>query len=398
MISTDRIEFVDVLRGFALIGVFGANLLIFSGYTYMSETQMSALSTANADIVIHTLENVFIENKFMGLFSFLFGVSFWLFLERANKRGTNGVQLFYRRIAWLFVIGAIHGWLFWCFDILRFYALWALLLPLFVRFSNRALLISALSFSFIVPGLISGTRVSLIGPSIPNPDIDQLALQAFAGGTYFEFLRVNWLYDWYLTLEWGQLSYQVSIFGRLLLGLYAARNLLLTDLSDHRRLYIYLLIVGGLLGIVGNIVNVGNYIPTPASGEFFLAFARSFNNQLGYLSLSLAYAAALALLFQNSGWQRLLSRLGGVGRTALTCYLMQTLFGLWLFYGFTRGPSLMGQIGPTWLVPIWVVGYALQVLLANLWLKHYRFGPAEWLWRSLTYWKLQPFKTAGASS
>ena len=396
--STDRLEFVDVLRGFALIGVFGANLLIFSGYTYMSEAQLSALPSPNADAVIHALETIFIENKFMGLFSFLFGVSFWLFLERANKRGVKGTQLFYRRIAWLFVIGAIHGWLFWCFDILRFYAMWALFLPLFVKVSNRTLLSSALFFSFIAPGLISATRVLLIGPNVPDRSLDELALQVFAAGPYVDFLRVNWLYDWYLTLEWGQLSYQIGIFGRLLLGLFAARNLLFVDRSDHRRLYLMLMIFGSIFGIAGNVIMAGNYLPTPAAGDFFLTFARSFINQFGLLSRTLAYAAALALLFQKPWWGKLLSRLAAVGRMALTCYLMQTLFGLWLFYGFMPGPNLMGRVGLSWLVPIWIAGYLLQVLLCSLWLRYFRFGPAEWLWRSLTYGNLQPFRTVRGSS
>ena len=98
-------------------------------------------------------------------------------------------------------------------------------------------------------------------------------------------------------------------------------------------------------------------------------------------------------MFQRTWWNKVLSPLGNIGRMALTCYLLQTLFGLWLFYGFMPGPGLMGKIGPLRLVPIWLVGFAMQVLFASIWLKHFRFGPAEWLWRSLTYWKVQPFKT-----
>lgn len=88
---------------------------------------------------------------------------------------------------------------------------------------------------------------------------------------------------------------------------------------------------------------------------------------------------------------------------ALTCYLFQTLVGLWLFYGFMPGPALMGKVGASWLVAIWIVGYAAQVWFAAAWLRAFRFGPAEWLWRSLTYGTRQPFRrrapsTASASS
>src|SRR5688500_2451082 len=102
----DRVEFVDVLRGFALAGVFAANLLVFSGFTYMADWQRETLTTAGVDRIIHLLELILIENKFMGLFSILFGMSFWLFLDRAKARGVDGMRLFYRRIGWLFVIGA----------------------------------------------------------------------------------------------------------------------------------------------------------------------------------------------------------------------------------------------------------------------------------------------------
>ena len=388
---------MDTLRGFALLGVFGANLLIFSGFTYMSDEQRAMLPTFGMDKVAYLLELILIENKFMGLFSFLFGVSFWLFLTRANARGVAGARLFYRRLFWLFVIGAIHGWLFWCFDILRFYALWGLLLPLFLRMSNKALLSLALFFAILAPALISGLRSLLAGPAVTDPTIDVIALQAFSSGSYVEVLRINWRYDWFLTLSVGQLAYQIAIFGRLLLGLYAARALMLGNLKEHDALFRTLLIVGAIVGIAGNIIIAVRYLQFPADGSFFLPFGRTFIAQLGYLGLTLAYAAGLALLFQTSWWRNHILVLAPVGRMALTCYLSQTLFGLWLFYGFTLGPNLMGKIGPTWLVFVWLIGYAMQVWLASTWLRYFRFGPAEWLWRSLTYWKFQPLRLTARS-
>lgn len=391
----DRLEFVDTLRGFALLGVFGANLLIFSGFTYMSEEQRAMLSTASLDKIVYPLELIFIENKFMGLFSFLFGVSFWLFLNRAHTRGVNGTSLFYRRLGWLFFIGAIHGWLLWCFDILRFYALWGLLLPLFLRVSGKVLLGSALCCAILAPALIRGLQSLISGPAATDPNMDSLALQAFSSGSYLEFLRVNWLYDWYLTLSVGQIAYQVAMFGRLLLGLWAARDLVLTDLRVHNKLSRTLLIVGAIVGIGGNIIIAGKFLDSAAAaGGFLLPFVRRLIAEVGYLGLTLAYASALALLFQTSLWRRHLLMLAPVGRMALTCYLLQTLFGLWLFYGFMPGPHLMGQVGPVWLLLVWVSGYAAQVWFASVWLRYFRFGPAEWLWRSLTYWKIQPLRLA----
>lgn len=393
--AANRLEFVDALRGFALLGVFAANLLVFSGYAdFMTETQQASMPTSSTDRVVHFVELLFVENKFMGLFSFLFGVSFWLFLERANARGTNGISLFYRRLGWLFVIGAIHGWLLWCFDILRFYALWGLLLPLFMRASHKKLLSFALFFAVLAPALIRGFLSLLGGPTASDPAIRALALQTFSSGSYVEVLRVNWLYDWYLTLSVGQIAYQLGVLGRLLLGLYAARTLIFTDLKSRNVLLRTLVIGGTIIGIAGNVVIAGQFLDSAAAqGGFFFPFVRRLIAELGYLGLTLAYASSLALLFQTSRGKQYLMFLAPVGRMALTCYLLQTMFALWLFYGFMPGPGLMGRIGPTWIVVIWLVGYTLQVWLASAWLHHFRFGPAEWLWRSLTYWKVQPLRT-----
>lgn len=388
---TRRVEFVDVLRGFALLGVFGANLMIFSGYTYMSESQRADLPTADADRIVHFLELVFIENKFMGLFSLLFGISFYLFLHRAEARGADGKRLFYRRLGWLFVIGAVHGWFLWCFDILRFYALWGLLLPLFLRIRPKTLLILAVFFAALAPALITALRSALPAPNVGGTDFDAVALQAFSTGSYARTLRANWLYDWYLTLSVGQIAYQLAVFGRLLFGLFAARVLLSSDLAEHRKLFWTLLILGGLVGLSGNIIFAGDYLK---SGHgMILPFARRLASELGSLGLIVAYASGLALLFQARGPRRHMLRFADIGRMALTCYLLQTLFGLWLFYSFMPGPNLMGKIGPVWLVPIWLLGYLAQLWFASIWLRHFRFGPAEWVWRSLTYWKRQEMRS-----
>ena len=397
--SPDRVDFVDALRGFALLGVFAANLLIFSGYYYMTDAQKAMLPTVNADKVIYLLETIFVENKFMGLFSFLFGVSFWLFLDRVNARGTDGTRLFYRRLWWLFVIGLIHGWLLWCFDILRFYALWGLLLPLFVRVSNKKLLSAAFFFALLAPALIRGLHSLLAGPAVSGSGMDTLALDIFSSGSYMEVLRVNWLYDWYLTLSIGQLAYQVAILGRLLLGLYAGRALIFADLTLHARLFRAVLICGAIVGIGGNVVFAGQFLDAAAvRGGFLFPFVRRLIVELGYLGLTLAFASGLALLFRTTRGKRVLQVLSPIGRMALTCYLTQTLFALWLFYGFMPGLNLMGKVGPSWLVLIWLGGYALQVWLASAWLRHFRFGPAEWFWRSLTYWKRQSLRAGAAAT
>ena len=389
--TAPRLPFVDCLRGFALFGVFGANLMIFSGFIYMTEQQQASASAVVWDKIAYSLELFFVENKFLGLFSLLFGVSFWLFLGRARMRGGSATYVFYRRIGWLFLFGALHGWLLWCFDVLRFYALWALLLPLFVHVPLRRLLAAAFSTAVVFPAVIAGVQGLYPGATTTGPAHDSLALAAFSGGDYSEVLSANWKYDWYLTNSIGQLGYQLAIFGRLLLGLYAARAFDLGNLDAHRGVLKRVLLVGMTVGVLGSAAFVFHFLA--GLRGFLLPFLRRLVVESGYLGLTLAYASALALLFMDPRWKHAVRSLAPLGQMALTFYLLQTAFGIWLFYGFMAGPHLMGKIGPAWLALVCVVGYSVQVGLAHAWMRRFRFGPAEWLWRTLTYWQAQPLKS-----
>jgi uncharacterized protein len=392
-----RLEFVDSLRGFALFGVFWANLLIFSGITYMTDEQRASRFGGTLDAVAYLVQRFCIENKFIGLFSLLFGVSFWLFLGRARPAAGSATGLFYRRILWLFVIGSVHGWLFWCFDVLRFYALWAVLLPLFVRAPPRRLLGVALAAGVVVPALVSGVRAALPAPSGQATDFDALALAAFSSGSAREALLANWVYDWYLTLSIGQIGYQVAVFGRLLLGLYVARTLDLGGLGRHRTLLRSVLPAAGLVGLTGSAVFAGDLLGAGAATPL-RAFTRRLVAESGHLGLTLAYASGLALAFLHTSWRPAIAWLAPVGRMALTWYLSQTLFGIALFYGCGGGPALMGRVGPAPLAALALAGFLVQVVAARAWLRRFRFGPAEWLWRTLTYWELQPLRASPSSA
>lgn len=267
---------------------------------------------------------------------------------------------------------------------------------IFTNITEKAIELSDIC-AVIGPALIKAFEIGLAGPRPPDPRIDELALQAFSSGSYLEMIRVNWLYDWYLTLSVGQIAYQLAIFGRFLLGLYAARTLLLSDLKSHHTLFSKLAIWGGLVGLGANIVTAGHFLDPLAARGFVFPFLRRSIAEIGFLSLTVAYASGLALLFQTTRWQNRLRVLAPVGQMALTSYLLQTLIGLWWFYGFMPGPNLMAKVGPTWLVLIWLSLYALQVWLASVWLRRFRFGPVEWVWRSLTYWKRQSLKSSPAT-
>lgn len=184
----------------------------------------------------------------------------------------------------------------------------------------------------------------------------------------------------------------MAVFGRLLLGLLAARTLDLANLAAHRRLLTTVLVAGGLAGLAGNATYAGELLS--GASDPLPAFLRRLLLEGGYLGLTLAYASGMALLFQHAAWTPVLGVFAPVGRMVLTFYLLQTAIGLWLFYGFTGGPAMMGRVGPAPQTVVVLAGFALQVVLARAWLARFQYGPAEWLWRTLTYGAPQPLRVA----
>lgn len=389
----ERLPELDGLRGFALAGILLANLPLFAGDPYMSDGQRAALPTAPLDAVAHTWIELLVQNKFMGLFALLFGVGSTLQLARARAHGSSGLWLHVRRLCWLLLIGCLHGWLAWSFDVLRFYALWGLLLPLFDRLRQRALLSTALLVSVALPiawriALAAlQPAAALAAVDVPQPGV----LAAFASGGYGDVLVANWFYDWYLTFSPTHGPYQLGILGRMLLGTWLARYLLCTGMPSPtvlRRLALCTL----PLGLAGGAFQAG-LLELPPPHDIW----RSVPVQIGTLSLTLFYLAAVLLACRTRLGARWLALLASAGRMSFTNYLLQTAFGLWLFYGFLPGPALIGQVGMAALVPLSAAVYAAQVALSHLWLRHFAFGPAEWLWRSLAYGAPQPWRRAPAS-
>lgn len=391
--SAERLAEIDALRGFALFGVFGANLPLFCGLAYSPEIMSSS---TGLDGALSFVRLWLVENKFMGLFSMLFGYSFWLFLRALQARGEKSLAPFFRRIGWLFVFGAVHGWVFWCWDILRIYALWALLLPLFLAASPRRLLVASACFAFVVPALVAFVRV-LLTPAEGADDAIVTAfseaLRVFSTGTFLEAWRANWQLDWAITLRLGQLGYQATVFGYFLMGLAAAKYFGDDGPAARPELLAKVwwwtaptgLAVGWILA-AGGFNGGGEWPGLP--GAFTAAHAVVVA-QLGNAVLALGWASGFLWLTTRPRARGWLLKLAPVGRMALSLYLLQSLLGLVMFYHWTGGPTWMGQWSERDVALWWVAGFALQIVLATVWLRHHSQGPVEWLWRSLTWWRVQ---------
>ncbi|WP_376696745.1 DUF418 domain-containing protein [Wenzhouxiangella sp. EGI_FJ10305] len=398
--SHERHEVLDALRGFALFGIFLANIRFFSGWEFLGAEQQNALA-GSAYELIDFLHLAVIDGKFYTLFSFLFGLGFALQLQRLEGRGAPASQIYLRRTSILLGFGLIHLFVFWVGDILTPYALLGFVLLAARRWTDGTLLIVA-GLAFLAPivgyalfwalgvdpslGLYN-LAYALMPPGAQDPLVE-LRLRDWSERLQASFglgvLRFGYLFD---TWRWPKL------FAIMLLGLWAGHRLVRGELLGNTRLLVGVLVIGGLSGaIAGPILaaldGIGFDRPHSLNG-LYAVIAYTF----AVIPLGLAYAAGFVLLWRRApGSLRLLA---APGRMALTNYLGQTLIGLTVFYGV--GLDQAGEWSIQVLLAFACAVYFAQAVLSNLWLQAFQYGPMEWLWRALTYGTAPTLRRAVAS-
>jgi len=384
--GTERIRLIDALRGFALLGIILANIGSFGGTGWFTEAQLRALPTSPADQVTDFLMALLIDRKFITLFSLLFGVGMALQEQRARAAGKPFAGYFVRRMLILILIGCLHAYVLWFGDIIRYYALGGLLLLTLRNASNQTLLrvgigsgVFLTAVVFILNGLFPADPV-YAGSPVP---IQQRILTAFASDSYREMVAMNWLIDSVHNFWQDSPITIVSTFGRIVLGYWLGRIGLFADPAAHARRLKQWLVWGLGLGLPSSLalwaVTKGYLeLELPLIWLPFVIAAGILLQSLAYISLFVRWYRRAA----GSAWMRAFE---AVGQLSLTNYLLQTILGLFLFYGFMPGPGWLGQIGSTGLAGIAVGIYGLQLLFSRWWLSRHRQGPVEWAWRKLAY-------------
>ncbi len=394
---------MDILRGFALLGVMLDNLFGFTGWGFITQPQREALSTWLTDVVLGFSEMSFINGKFYSLFSMLFGIGFSIILIRNEEKGINPLKVFYRRLFILLIIGAGHLFLLWPGDILFLYALIGIVLPFFRKYSDKTLLtwVVVLIASPLVFDIMSvlfhyknGNFIETLASEIDKkngiPLDDSFGQYLFTKNDAWQHWR-NWqasgfLYRYSYILDSNRIP---KVLGMFLLGFYTGRKMMYLQLENYVSLFKKLRRWGLIIGIPAALACTyfeffGKGIPN------VLGLAHTFFYAISVVPLSLAYVSVICLRWINKKGNSRLKYLAPVGRMALTNYLMQTVIGITLYYGI--GFGLGGKIGPTLFFPIGLCVYALQIAYSNWWFKHFNYGPMEWLWRQLTYGKRLPLK------
>ncbi|RYZ41024.1 MAG: DUF418 domain-containing protein [Myxococcaceae bacterium] len=411
---SERVHLLDALRGFALLGVFISNSVTwFSGRALLPREQAQALGAPLLETVVGALYAFFIDQKFVTLFSFLFGLGFCLQMSRAEARGASIVPVYRRRLGVLLLIGLTHMFALWVGDILSTYALVGFVLLLFRKRSDRTVLTWVAVLFVVLPLLISfaqrygpellhGTEAAARAAQATR-DEDAAHRTALLTGLSSDSVvtsqQANARFAWHNLATPGRPLWMCIILGRFLVGLWAGRRRLLEDVERNRallrRMLAWGLGVGTAVATLALVLNLRNRgMAMPVSPPAWMVGMRTLR-EVGYLFMGMGYAAAFALLFQKERGKKVLGVLAPAGRMALSLYLMQSLVSVWLYDGW--GLGLVGHLPMSRTVLVSLGVFAVQVGLAHLWLSRFRFGPAEWVWRSLTYGRAQPMRLAPAS-
>jgi uncharacterized protein len=414
--AANRVLAVDVLRGIAVCGILIMNIYAYAypEVGYINPLAIGGATGANLWTWVFT--HVFVEGKFVSIFSMLFGAGLVLQSDRVGPRVASFRSLYFRRLFWLAVIGAVHGYVIWWGDILFTYALCGLLVYGLRNRSPRWLLAAggvALGVATLLQigtGALYGFMREVAEAGAPAETFTgQLAegwrqVEALLAPTPEDLAESLEIYrDGYLGIVADRaplvlnsqlvsspfmMSWRVG--GIMLLGMGLLKTGVLTA-ARSTAFYRRLALAGYLLGFP--LVFLGLRIRLESNFDIVAKFQRATPlDILGAPLVALGHVALVMLLIRAGAMRWLQARLAAVGRMALTNYLVHSLIGTTLFYGY--GFGLFGSVDRFALMGIVVAIWALQLTYSPLWLGRFRFGPVEWLWRSLTYRRRQPMRKA----
>lgn len=396
--SKERYVILDALRGLALFGICLANFPEFSLYSFLKNEAAAEMPTAGIDRIIRYLQYIFIDGKFYTLFSLLFGIGFSVIISNAMRKHVNGFSIFYRRMAILLLIGFVHLMFIWSGDILMLYALLGMFLPLFSNVSNRGLLVASAIFLLLPVGIDTLIMVTGINPSAAVVRTQQyycarygITDENFAywlrnADSYTEvfkfliqgaFVRIQEFID-------GNRAFKVM--GLFLLGFYIGRTRLYARLDEKRKLLRQVAVWGSVIGFSTSLFYAWssmNSHPWGLAGHTFLYTVSIF-------PLGMAYAAGFCLCYLRNKEAHFFHWLAVPGRMALTNYIGQSVWGIFVFYGI--GLGLGANTGLVYVLLLAAGIYVVEVLFSHLWLYYYQYGPLEWVWRMLTYGKWLPLR------
>ncbi len=419
--ASERIASIDVLRGFALLGILVINIMVFALPMMNIFNPLIAGGFKGSDFGFWWVSHVFFLQKFMTIFSMLFGAGIVLMSERAESRGRSPRGSFYRRQLWLLAVGLLHGYLLWTGDILYSYAVCGMVVYPFRRRPARFLVILGLLVIMVGVPMSYGTGIffgklrsevaeirevdegggekspeqerrmqmweGMRSSFEPTPrevrDEVEIYRDGYAGIVKHRaplLVMMQTMHLVFFTL-WRIAGLMLLGMGLMKLGIFSARR--------SRRFYLIGMLAGYGIGLPVVMTGAQRLITQRFDFVYAFKFGQQYN-YIGSLFVSFAHICLVMLVCHCGILRWLRNRLAAVGRMALTNYLVHTALFTTVFFGYGLGLfARFSRVHLTWFVlAMWVV----QLLYSPLWLRRFRFGPCEWLWRSLTYRKRQPMR------
>ena len=396
--KSSRIIIIDSLRGFALAGVAIAHVL----EQYLAGPPppgfMEGINTT-PDQIISGISGFFITGKFFALFSILFGLSFFIQMDSAAKKGKDFSMRFLWRAFLLFLIGYVHQ-LFYRGDILTIYAMLVPFLIPFYKMNNKWILgIAAIFFlslpRFIAFAILGNESIFGLPPFMDFEEPLKIAyFETIKSGSIFEVFQQNAGYGMKtkMDFQWSFMGRFYLTFGYFLLGLWLGKIGLFQDIETFsprikkslKWILLSLIIAFGLTAAAFSMS------PQPVDFSHWLHVLGINNFDWANICLTLLILSGFILLYQKDFWHKRLAFFAPYGRMALTNYVLQSIIGTFIFFGW--GLGFIGQIRTAYLLLIALIIITLQTLFSKYWLQHFKYGPLEWLWRSGTYLKWQSIK------
>ena len=394
----ERIETLDVLRGFALLGILAMNIRAmaapFGAYMYPH----ALFDYVGASRSAYVFTSVVFDLKMMGLFSMLFGAGVLLYAGKSRGEGVSPRGLWFRRMFWLLVIGLVHSYLIWNGDILVPYALCGLLLLWWMRRLRPAYLLGAAVIVLGIGALLSighgyawesmseAEKAEELAVMMPTREQALAQVREMQGG-YLEVVQSRAAFVFF-----GQTFFFAVFFfwrcgGMMLLGMSLYKYGFL-DGSRPDRIYIQTAAICIPTGLAlawfgtAELERVGFGMPARTTADLW--------NYVGSVLASVGYAALVILLVNRRWLGGLRPALAAVGQMALSNYLLHSVLSSVVFLGWALG--FVGRLDYAEQLLYVAAVWALQLAISPIWLRHFRFGPAEWVWRSLTYWQRQPMR------
>ncbi|SEM89762.1 uncharacterized protein SAMN04489762_1341 [Terribacillus saccharophilus] len=386
MPQTKRLNWIDAARGAAILGIFMVNAPSFGSPFYMPGFDSPEWDSPLDTFLLGGID-IFFQASFYTLFSILFGFGMQLIFDSRKRDGIKPGWFLSRRMLVLLGLGAVHAFLIWHGDILFTYAILGLLLIPFL-YTPRWVLLTMIPV-LLLPVVLLFTLIYLAASMI-DEGMEQIMaslidipskMAAYGNGTYADILQQN-LADWSMASGGGGIILNVFLMLPLLmLGAYLARIKLFHDPVANRRKLIWFTVVTGFLFLI---FKAGPYL---IGAPYWLSIVQ---DSIGGPSSALFYLSLITLLSNVPVFSWIAHQLSYVGRMSLSNYLFQSLLMFILFYNV--GFGLYATFSLAGFICFVISVFVIQVVLSRIWFRYFTFGPVEWLWRILTYGKIQPLR------